>query len=402
MQIVLWFVLMLVSVSWVFLLVKYRAELKAIFCEKVLSRPVIIFESDDWGAGDFGQDASLRRIKLILENCRLQGGYHPVFVLGVNLFSPCVSGDSLAMPRKIKFVGLADVESSNTLAALLEVHHSGLMPLELHGKYHFDPSEAEEYLLDSNVGVEPDAAIMTEELPPSIQTRWKSEGLESKLDASSEVSVFFDVLGVEPQVVIPPTFVWNDSVEDGWKEAGMLTLMTPGSRYYSRIGNDFFCDKEHIYNGLYSHSGLMCLVRNAYFEPYKGVSVSACLLQIKQAVECGRPVIIETHRWNYLNPDKEICENSFSLLEQLLGKVSTLYPDLVSLSSAHLSKLYRSNGLIFNASFLVKLDSFYNRLGCSTVNNWLLWFSGVLPSLLFLRHLIRISKNAGLSDPKYV
>ena len=45
------------------------------------------------------------------------------------------------------------------------------------------------------------------------------------------------MFGAKPEVVVPPTFVWNDAVESAWAHAGVHIGVTPGVRNGSRDAN---------------------------------------------------------------------------------------------------------------------------------------------------------------------
>src|SRR5271170_670809 len=63
----------------------YRRTFLMLWREPVLRRPVLIIESDDWGAGPPAQAAQLERIAAILASHRDCRGHNPVMTLGTVL-----------------------------------------------------------------------------------------------------------------------------------------------------------------------------------------------------------------------------------------------------------------------------------------------------------------------------
>ena len=83
-------VLLLTLVGWlgvgtVVLCVVCRRTLRALWREPVLRKPVLIIESDDWGAGPEEQAAQLDRIAAVLSGFLDRNGSRPVMTLGVVL-----------------------------------------------------------------------------------------------------------------------------------------------------------------------------------------------------------------------------------------------------------------------------------------------------------------------------
>ena len=70
------------------LVVVYRRDLSRIWREPVFRHPVLIIESDDWGAGPLSQAAALRDIANVLARHRDATGRAPVFNLALVLAVP--------------------------------------------------------------------------------------------------------------------------------------------------------------------------------------------------------------------------------------------------------------------------------------------------------------------------
>ena len=97
------------------------------------------------------------------------------------------------------------------------------------------------------------------------------------------------------------------------------------------------------YTGQRNRLGQYYSVRNVSFEPFEDQSrdlVAAALSQIKQAFYWGKPAIVSTHRVNYVGGmDMEHRDNNLRLLDQLLGKILAMWPDVEFTSSDELAAM---------------------------------------------------------------
>jgi hypothetical protein len=82
------------------------------------------------------------------------------------------------------------------------------------------------------------AAPRTEDLPAPLQSRWTDAStLPSRplprdaIDAAvrEETTAFAAIFGAPARVVVPPTFVWDDRVEQAWAATGVEVVGDTGS-----------------------------------------------------------------------------------------------------------------------------------------------------------------------------
>jgi hypothetical protein len=76
----LWF-----FISGALIFIYSRRELVAVWREPVLRRPVLVIESDDWGAGPANQSGVLDEVRLLLAGFSDSNGRPPVMTLGIIL-----------------------------------------------------------------------------------------------------------------------------------------------------------------------------------------------------------------------------------------------------------------------------------------------------------------------------
>ena len=80
--------LALLLLLWLGVLLAFAAPLVARWREPVLKRPVLVIESDDWGAGPLAQAEALTSLAALLQRVRDGSGRPAVMTLGVVLEVP--------------------------------------------------------------------------------------------------------------------------------------------------------------------------------------------------------------------------------------------------------------------------------------------------------------------------
>jgi hypothetical protein len=333
-----WLALVAAIVLW------YRRDITRLWREPMLKRPVLVLESDDWGAGPLAQAAALDDIAAVLRRFQDLTGRSPVLSLAVVLAVPDgkAMGKSCAEYRR---VCLDDATLAPVLAALKRGEAEGTFSLQLHGLEHYWP----ETLMASHdpqvqAWLRDPVPASTERLPSHLQSRWiDASRLPSRPlpDAAvqravkEEIAAYTRVIGRAPTVVVPPTFVWTKEVERAWASHGIECVITPGHRYTSRAADgSSVADGDQFANGDRA-GGIVYLVRYDYFEPARGRDAAYALRALWRASEEGRPCVLENHRVNFCQ-DPTVRECSLTELESLLAGALALGPDTRFLSSTDL------------------------------------------------------------------
>lgn len=309
----------------------------------VLDFPVLVVESDDWGPGPETQAEALDAIRSVLSRYRDRNGRPPVMTIGVVL--------SIPDPGMISATGKYHAQTLDQpdFRSLVGVLRSGVedrvFALQLHGMAHFWPANL-------MAALDRDPAIrqwlnqnpwQTERLPAWLQSRWiDAESLPSgSLPAAQvteavneEIQCFQRCFGDAPKVVVPPTFVWDETVERAYANAGIEVLITPGQRFSGRDREGKLTEPDRRFgNGEQLPCGLKTLVRNIYFEPAMGHSEEAALDRVAHKWARREPALLETHRFNF---DGETLNKSLSTLDALLEQALKRFPDLHFMSPQEL------------------------------------------------------------------
>lgn len=339
---------------WGGLLGFYARDLCRSWHEPVLRYPVVIFESDDWGAGPLDQVKALENLREILARFKDRMGRTPVATLGIIL--------ATADTQRIRNAGGIEYFSAKlsepVYAPLREVMNEGVrqgvFALQLHGMEHYWPQALMRAAAkDANVRdwLQSDGIPGTESLPSPLQARWtdasvlpsralKSEALHAAV--TEETSLFGTCFNARPCVAVATTFVWTEEVEAAWAKAGVDVIITPGVRYTCRdaTGKPGGEDKRMV-NGELSKNGQVYLVRDAYFEPVLGHTPERLVNDAKEHARLGRPCLVEMHRFNFIGT-AEKCDTSFRVLEAALDQLQHTIPEIRFMTSLELADAMRT------------------------------------------------------------
>lgn len=328
------------------ILLIWRRPLLALWREPVFTTPILIVESDDWGAGPLEQAEALEAITNCLVHHHDQTGRSPVMTVALILALP-EPGQATRLRQ------FDEPEFAPILAALRAGMERGVLAPQLHGMTHFwPPALARAAQIQPKVAAWLAAPELTENLPSHLQSRWTdasdlpSRPLSIKAiegAVAEEVALYTRLLKTRPEVVVPPTFVWDARVEAAWAAAGVGLVMTPGRRYTGRDGKGQPSGVDRtMSNGDAGEGGTVYLVRDDYFEPILGHGSDHALKSLMRKTELGRPCLLETHRNNFLITAGGQPVQSLALLEDMLQRALVTYPSLRFCTSLELARAVRA------------------------------------------------------------
>ncbi len=354
----LWFI------AWILvLLVRYRKEIQRLLQEPMLKHQIIIFESDDWGTGPLKQQEALAQISTVLSRFSDSEGHHPVITLGIVLAEPDKDKLIASDLQTYYLRTLADARYSKLLETIHQGVEYGIFSLHLHGMEHFWPTsliksaqknvKVKQWLLESD-------EYRTEDLPSELQSRWvDSSSLPSINHKQADICQAIDeelvlyqkIFASAADTLVPPTFVWTDGVEQAYATRGIETLVTPGRQCIRRDINGQPKPNGRYFLNAQEKGGLLFLVRDIYFEPSLGHKAETALQRIADKICCGRPALLEMHRFNFIN-ETDKSEKSLQELEKLLQLISAEWSDVKYISAKHLAKIYRDDKQGISSEFI--------------------------------------------------
>ena len=335
---------------WATILLVFAAQLVARWREPVFRHPILIIESDDWGAGPLAQADALRHLSALLQRVSDRSGRSALMTLGVILEVP--DGPRIAATHCTEYhaLPLTDPRFDDVRAAMVDGIAIGVFAPQLHGQCHYwPPAVLAAARTDDSVRawlIAPEPAA-TEDLPSPLQSRWvDASSLPSRAltpdairqAAAAEAHEYQAIFGSTPQVAVATTFVWNDAVEAAWAQAGVEVIITPGRRATCRnAAGQPGCVNATMLTGERSLAGPSFLVRDVYFEPALGHVPQRLVDGLQARTRQGRACLVETHRFNFLQaPDA-----SLAALETGLREALARCPDLRFAAPLELTRAIR-------------------------------------------------------------
>ena len=316
---------------WAAILAAFSRPLLARWREPVLRHPVLVVESDDWGAGPLAQADVLVRLAAMLAGIRDARGRPALMTLGVVLEVPDGQRIAAAGGAEYHALPLSDPRFDGVRTAIESGVAAGVFVPQLHGQCHYWPpallaaarndAAVREWLMAAGPAA-------TEDLPTPLQSRWvDASNLPSReLDAAAigqavaaEAVSYQALLGRAPQVAVATTFVWTEAVEAAWACIGVEAIVTPGVRATCRSAAGApDCVDATMLAGERSTAGPTYLVRDVYFEPALGHAAQRLVDGLRARTRQGRACLVETHRFNFLRaPDASIAALEAALREAL-------------------------------------------------------------------------------------
>lgn len=339
-------VLAMVLLVWVGVLLAFAAPLVARWREPVLRYPVLILESDDWGAGPLAQSEALNSLSRLLQRIRDASQRPAVMTLGVVLEVPDGASIAASGCRTYHAMTLQDARFADVRTAMQAGIEAGVFVPQLHGQCHYWPpavmaaAQHNPAVRDWLINPEPAA---TEDLPSHLQSRWvDASELPSRAIApdlirqaiTAEAAMYQAIFSHTPEVAIATTFVWNATVEAAWRAAGVDVVITPGHRATCRdASGQPACRDASMMTGDRSLARQCYLVRDVYFEPVLGHAPQKLLDGLRARTRQGRACLVEMHRFNFLQAPAA----SLTTLETALRDALGAYPNLRFISPLELA-----------------------------------------------------------------
>ncbi len=383
------------ALSWICILWFYRRALLTLWHEPVIKRPVLIFESDDWGLGPAMNADRLNAMAAVLKRYDDREGNRPVVTLGVVLANVDAQRMLAGDAKRYYSTSLLDHRFQDILKAIKEGEAAGVFAAQLHGFEHYWP-ESLMAAIQTNSAVRDWLSRSeyphTEELPAHLQSRWADCSTLPSMPlpqgaigaaVQHETALFQQAFNRPATVVVPPTFLWNEHAESAWRREGVRIVVTPGRRYYARDRDGRLIGEEwRIYNGQKSSCGLFYAVRDDYFEPALGHTADSALAALKKKTELGRPTLLEMHRFNF-SGDADGAQQSLYQLDRLLQYAKRHFPDLKFFSTEQLIDGLRNKEETLTERKLLYRIYFFLQRSRELPKLWkIAWLSGAVLALI--------------------
>jgi len=350
------------------------------------NRKIVVFESDDWGAirmpskevysellnkglnvnqspyninDSLESNDDLNALFEILTKYKDKNGMHPVFTALAVVANPDFKKieennfTSYEYESVLETLNSYGTTHNNVYKLWKEGLNSGIFHPEFHGREHLNVKRWMQAIKgkDSVSRISFDHnfyGLGPEESNEKRVNHFPAFDLDTISDLESQkviikegLELFRQIHGYKAEFFVPPNFYYNTQLEKFLVENRIYYL--PGSRRHREpLGNEQF--KNSIrYTGLKNNIGQTYLVRNVQFEYSQTKNVNEwkrALKDIETAFFWNKPVIISTHRLNYIGfINEKNRKEGLEQLDYLLKNIVKKWSNVEFMTSTQLGRL---------------------------------------------------------------
>jgi hypothetical protein len=353
---------------------------------KSVQKKIVVIESDDWGSSRINDDKMMsgliaanynpttcwmscfdsieRNEDLIdlfdvLKKYKDYKGNHPKFTLFLNPANPDFNKIKASNYSEYHYESfISTLEKYENTEKVLELYQYGivnkLIEVNFHGREHLyvnrwlrDLRNGEKVTRDGfNLGFWGFSRNYAPTLKKGYRAAFdldKYEDIEFQKEAiHSGTSLIQSILKVKSKVFVAPDGPYNLDLNSTLVESGIKYLGMSKS-HIEPFGNSK-TKKKYFYLGkTLQNKKLTVITRNSSFEPSKNNGnnwVDSCINEIENAFKWHKPVVISTHRANYIGTHSmENRKKSLIELDNLLTKILFKWPEVEFMTSSELGNL---------------------------------------------------------------
>jgi hypothetical protein len=160
------------------------------------------------------------------------------------------------------------------------------------------------------------------------------------------LNLFENIWGFKSKSFIAPCYTWHPSIEKILFENEVISIQGLPNQFSPDLNNIGSYKKIYHYQGQKNIYNQRYFVRNAFFEPTINSSFdweSDCMRRMQFCFLMNKPVIISTHRLNFIGiHDSKNRDNNLRRFKNLLNRIIKKWPDVQFKSSVELTDLYNS------------------------------------------------------------
>lgn len=192
---------------------------------------------------------------------------------------------------------------------------------------------------------------LTTDASPQVKARYMDAFANAAPDTLKEETVilqeatdlFEKMYGYRSKSFIAPCYIWKKELEPEMKACGLDYLQGLPLQQIPISDDPLKCKTKYHYLGQKNRYGQRYLIRNAFFEPYKGGianGVDDCLNRVSIAFKCHKPAVISSHRLNFIGAlDTDYRDKNLAQFKNLLTQIIKNWPDVEFMSSDQLGLL---------------------------------------------------------------
>jgi len=160
------------------------------------------------------------------------------------------------------------------------------------------------------------------------------------------ISIFNYIWGFESKSIIANCYIWSKEIEPIFKKNNIEFIQGLPIQFEPKLKKEFKYNRRYHFTGQKNNIGQIYLVRNTFFEPsvYPNKDfVDDCMSRIDLAFKYKNPVIISSHRLNFMGSiHEENRTKNLILFQRLLKKIVQKWPDVEFVSSDELGQIIKN------------------------------------------------------------
>lgn len=331
--------------------------------EPYFKETLVLIESDDWGPGGEVHSYRLKELLATLNKHRDSIGRPAILTADIVLSVP--DTQKIKTNNNGQFFRKPLTSFPHIYNMMLDGINQGTFVPQLHGLEHLNENAFIRLYLENDPRVQ--IAMKTEDwwdwekLDSPLQGHYV-DGSKlpttplSKQDAKKIITIantlFKQLFGYHSTSTVAPCYLWNDDIEQEWKEKDIRYIQTAGYRCIARDKNGNYIQSPSIIRtGEKNKFGQIYLVRNVMYEPVDGKNTAnTAFKEATIAYNQALPITISTHRYNYTRSQEEFNQ-SLSGLDQLLSLIRQNLPSVRFLASPELGHLINTPDMNFDNPF---------------------------------------------------
>ena len=348
---------------------------------RISSDPVLIIESDDWGAirmPNLNVYSKLKKNGISVESsiyCKYdQLESNEDFDLLINLLSgiknsngknPIITANYVVANPDFDKIKHADFNeyfyesieetykktkgSENLLKKVKQAQSENLVLTQFHGREHVNVplwlellKSNNDFLFAFNLGLWGLSKDVFPTMKKSIQATYDTiDDNYAKESIQTGLILFEKIFGFKSKTFIANNYTWSESLNNVLLENGVTHLQ--GMKYQLLpLEHNENRGRIRRFSGQKNSLGITYGIRNCTFEPTEmGDTVKSTMHQISRSFMYKKPAIISTHRVNFSGGlDFKNRDLNLRNFETLLKSIVKKWPNIVFLSSSELAKQF--------------------------------------------------------------
>lgn len=346
---------------------KESDEIKSYFTQDFYISPtVLVISSDDWGGAIPPETVEdLEKLEEALSSVKDANGKPLVLTAYINPAEPdfekIIADNYTSYSYRYCYLDKPEVASK-----LRKLNKNGLVDIEFHGREHFNiplwldllkndypgyrkACDSEDILFREgpswNIKADPrlpyivrsfiDASVYP---PKALPVKRQIEMLTSGLNLMETE------FGVKPLVFTPSGYCYDTNTLEAMYLTGLFYLDSVRKIIPQVESDGSLVWSRKIWDYGSNISKIKGIVRNSSFEPYKYPEKTASqilngtMISARRAILSGRPIVISSHRWNYVESVNTDKDRMLKMLQKLVRMIQAEAPDILFLGSSDLVK----------------------------------------------------------------